>query len=127
MIQRESLCILAAVLVAATANPVLAGDTKHGEEVFVKCQRCHSLDPNAPQEDGPHLHGLFGRKAGSLETYKGYSEAMKASGVVWNEESLDTYLVKPKDFVPGTNMRFRALRKQEDRDDLITYLKEATK
>lgn len=109
------------------AGPALAGDAKRGEEIYVKCERCHSLDPTGSQEEGPHLHGLFGRTAGSLESYPGYSDAMKASGVVWNEETLDAYLLKPKEFVPGTNMRFRTLSKDEDRGDLIAYLKEATK
>ncbi len=109
------------------ASPAWAGDVEKGKQVFVKCERCHSLDPNGPQEDGPHLHGIFGREAGSVETFTGYSEAMKASGVVWTEETLDLYIAKPKAFMEGTNMRFRAMSKEEDRQDLIAYLREATK
>ena len=126
MTQTWMISCLTAVAISIIASPLLAGDAKRGEEVFVKCQRCHSLDPNGSQEDGPHLDKIFGRKAGSIENYEGYSEAMKASGVVWTEETLDAYLVKPKAFIPGTTMRFRKLRKEQDRVDLITYLKEAT-
>jgi cytochrome c len=108
-------------------SPAWAGDAEKGKQVFVKCERCHSLDPNGPQEDGPHLHGIFGRKAGSVETFTGYSEAMKASDVVWTEETLDAYIEKPKAFMEGTNMRFRTLRDEQDRQDLIAFLREATK
>jgi len=113
-------------LAIATA-PARAGDAKNGEQVFVKCQRCHSLDANGPQEEGPTLNGIFGRKAGTVESYTGYSEALKSSGVVWTEETLDEYLKKPKAFIKGTTMRFRKLSKEQDRQDLIAYLREATK
>lgn len=112
--------------IALAAAPASAGDPEKGRQVFVKCERCHSLDPNGSQEDGPHLYGIFGRKAGSLESYTGYSEAMKASDVVWDEETLDAYIEKPKAFIKGTNMRFRTLGKEEDRQDLIAYLKANT-
>ena len=117
---------LLSLSLALAAAPASAGDPENGRQVFVKCERCHSLDPNGSQEDGPHLYGIFGRKAGSLESYTGYSEAMKASDVVWDEETLDAYIEKPKAFIEGTNMRFRTLRKKEDRQDLIAYLKENT-
>lgn len=120
-----SILVLALGLLIA-ASPAWAGDAEKGKQVFVKCERCHSLDADGPQEDGPHLHGVFGRKAGTVETYSGYSEAMKASDVVWTEETLDAYIKKPKAFIKGTNMRFRTLRKEEDRQDLIAYLREAT-
>jgi cytochrome c len=112
---------------ALLISPASAGDVALGEELYVKCVRCHSLDPAGSQEEGPHLHQVFGRTAGSLETYPGYSDAMKASGVIWDEASLDEYLTKPKDFIPGTNMRFRQMKKEEDRANLIAYLREATK
>ena len=107
--------------------PASAGDAKSGEQVFVKCQRCHSLDANGPQEEGPTLKGIFGRKAGTVESYVGYSEALKSSGVIWTEETLDEYLKNPKAFIKGTTMRFRKLGKEQDRQDLIAYLREATK
>ena len=72
---------------------------------------------------------LFDRKAGSVEGYK-YSTAMKAKGeegLVWNAETLNTYLTKPKDFVPKTKMAFPGLKKEKDRTNLIGYLEKATK
>jgi cytochrome c len=113
--------------ILSVTTPASAEDAKNGEQVFVKCQRCHSLDANGPQEEGPTLNGIFGRKAGTVESYAGYSEALKSSGVIWTEETLDEYLKNPKAFIKGTNMRFRKLGKEQDRQDLIAYLREATK
>jgi cytochrome c len=118
--------LLLSLGILIAASPARAGDPEKGRQVFVKCERCHSLDPSGPQEDGPHLHNIFGRKAGSVESYTGYSEAMKASGVVWTEETLDLYIAKPKAFMEGTNMRFRSMRKEQDRQDLIAFLRENT-
>lgn len=118
--------LLVSLGILVAASPAVAGDPEKGRQVYVKCERCHSLDPDGPQEDGPHLHGIFGRKAGSVETYTGYSEAMKASDVVWTEETLNAYIEKPKAFMKGTNMRFRTLRDEQDRLDLIAFLRENT-
>jgi cytochrome c len=51
---------------------------------------------------------------------------MKESGIVWDDASLDEYLASPRELVPGTKMAFAGLRKEEERDDVIAYLKEAT-
>ena len=72
---------------------------------------------------GPHLVNLFGREAGSLESYKKYSKAIKTSGIVWNEETLDGFLAKPKSYLKGTKMAFAGLKKEEDRANIIAYLK----
>ena len=47
-------------------------------------------------------------------------------GVVWNAESLDTYLINPKKYIPGTKMVFAGLKKEKERKALIAYIKEAT-
>ncbi len=75
---------------------------------------------------GPSLAGVFGRNAGTAEGFDRYSSAMKDSGVVWSEESLDAYLADPKGYIPGNKMAFRGLRDEEDREDLIAYLKQET-
>jgi cytochrome c len=92
--------------------------------VFNKCKTCHSFDPGK-KKIGPHLQGIIGRKAGSVEGYK-YSKAMKAADIVWDEANLDKYLTKPKAFVKGTKMSFAGLKKEAQRQDLIAYLKEAS-
>ena len=74
---------------------------------------------------GPHLKNVIGRTAGTLEKYR-YSPAMKKKGkegLIWNDESLDKYLEKPRKFVKGTKMIFPGLKKEADRKNLIAYLK----
>lgn len=118
--------VLTTVLLAAFAvAPAFAeGDTKAGKKVFNKCKSCHALKAGK-KKIGPHLEGIIGRTAGTIENFK-YSKAMKDSGVVWTDENIDAYLKKPKDFMPGNKMTFVGLKKEKQRMDLIAYLKEAT-
>ena len=98
-----------------------AADPVKGKKVFKKCVACHSLQ-EGKNKMGPPLNNLLGRKAGSVEGYK-YSKAMKNSGVVWDEESLDKFLTKPRKFIPKTKMSFRGIKKKSLRDDLISFFK----
>lgn len=118
---------LGAALVAfgLAVSPAFAeGDAAKGKKVFNKCKSCHVADEEK-NKIGPHLVNLFGRAAGSLEGYK-YSDAMKSSGLVWDDETLAQYLAKPRDFVPGTKMAFAGLKKQDQVEDLLAYLKDVT-
>lgn len=98
-----------------------AGDIAKGEKVFKKCKACHVVDKEK-NKTGPHLVGLFGREAGSVESFKKYSKAMKASGIVWNAETLDGYLTNPRKYLKGTKMAFAGLKKEKDRQNIIAYL-----
>ena len=110
-----------------SATPALAsGDVAAGEKVFKKWKACHVVDAEK-HKTGPHLVNIMGRAAGSADGYKKYSKAMKSSGIVWNEETLDGYLEKPKAYVKGTRMAFAGLRKEEDRANVIAYLKSYSK
>jgi cytochrome c len=104
----------------------LAADPAQGEQVFKKCERCHTLNAGGAQQEGPNLHGIFGRKAGTAPGWT-FSDAMKASNIIWTRETMDAYLAKPKEFMPDTTMNFAGLRKPEDRDAVISYLEQATK
>lgn len=125
----QTLCTTLAIAVIGAflnASPSLAdGDAKSGKKVFNKCRACHVADQEK-NKVGPHLVGLFDRKAGSVDGFS-YSDAMRESGIVWTEETLTSYLEKPKKFVPGTKMIFTGIRKPEQVSDLIAYLKEVTK
>jgi len=99
-----------------------AGDPAAGEKLYVRCQGCHSIETNRV---GPRHQGLFGRAAGSLEDYN-YSETMRASGVVWDETTLDKFLTAPREFIKGTKMPFAGMKDEQERADLIAYLKAAT-
>jgi cytochrome c2 len=117
--------IVSLAVILASGGASAAGDAKKGKRVFNKCKACHSLAAGK-KRIGPSLHGVFGMTSGSVPKFK-YSKAMKKAKIVWSEETLDTFLTKPKKMVKGTKMSFRGLKKKKDRDNLIAYLKEATK
>lgn len=125
MSTRFSLATVIAGVVLFGSHAALAdGDAAAGEKVFRKCKACHSVEAGK-NKVGPSLHGVIGRDAGTEEGFK-YSDAMKESGIVWDEETLDAYLKKPKELVPGTRMAFPGLKDEQDRLDVIAYLKEAS-
>jgi cytochrome c2 len=101
-----------------------AGDAEKGKVVFEKCAACHSLEPGK-NDNAPSLAGIFGRKAAS-EDFR-YSAAMKRSDVTWDEKSLDSFLEDPQGFIPGNRMPFEGLKDQTDRENLLEYLKTASK
>ena len=108
---------------ALSTTPALAsGDVAAGEKVFKKCKACHVVKKEQ-NRTGPHLINLLGRTAGSIEGFKKYSKAMKNSGIVWDEETLDGYLKAPKKYLKGTRMAFAGLKKDADRANVIAYLK----
>ena len=117
---------LTVTLVLAAGGALAEGDGARGERLFnQQCKACHTLDKGGHNLVGPNLHGLFGRKAGSAD-YQ-YSEAMKKSGIVWDETTLTEYLKEPKGKVPGTKMVFNGVKQAPQLADLVAYLKEATK
>ena len=111
-----------ALLLAGGAVAYAEGDPAKGEQVYHRCQGCHSIDRN---RIGPMHKGLFGRPAGSVPGFD-YSAAMKNSGIVWTAATLDLFLQGPRQMVPGTKMTFVGVPKAQDRADLIAYLEVAT-
>ena len=98
---------------------------QRGAKVFAKCRACHTLDENGRNKVGPNLWGLYGSETASKDGYA-YSKAMRSANIIWDETSLDAYLKRPADFMPGNKMSFIGLKKQEDRDAVQAYLKEKT-
>lgn len=91
-----------------------------------KCSVCHTLDPDSANRAGPTLHGVFGRKAGTLPGYD-YSEALKASSIVWNAETISRLFDDGPDImVPGTKMPVQRLKSIERRAELVEFLRVAT-
>ncbi len=118
---------LAAVLLLAGMGSALAqdGDVEKGEKVFKKCKACHTVGEGAKNKVGPLLNGIVGRAWGTIEGFK-YSKDLLAQaeeGKVWDDATLDAYLKKPKDVIPKGKMAFPGLKKDEDRVNVIAYLK----
>ncbi|MBT3070338.1 cytochrome c family protein [Rhodomicrobium sp. Az07] len=109
----------AALVWSATAYA--AGDPVKGEKVFKQCKICHQVGPNAKPGIGPVQNNVVGSKAASRPGFN-YSEAMKNSGLTWDEATLDKYLENPRGVVPGTKMVFVGLKNPQDRADVIAYL-----
>ena len=103
----------------ATAD-VAAGETSIG-----KCKQCHTLNKGEPNKIGPNLYGTVGGPLGHMEGFK-YSKGLldkKTEGLTWTFENLDHFLFAPKAFVPGTAMGFAGLKKDDERTNVVAYLR----
>ena len=109
-----------AAVVAVSAPTASAGDAASGAKLFAQCRVCHSVEPGK-NGLGPSMHGVVGRKAGTLAGFN-YSPAMKASGFVWSDAKLNDYLRAPMKSVPGTKMAFAGIADDKRRADVIAYL-----
>ena len=123
----------AAILMVTLAGPLLAasanaetGNTNRGQRVFGTCAACHSLEPNRNMS-GPSLAELWNRKAGTLSSFPRYSAALKSSGIVWNDKMLDEWLKDPQHLVPGNTMTFQGMPNDQQRADLLAFLKDVTR
>ena len=99
------------------------GNIDDGKKVFKQCAACHSISKGGSNKIGPALWGVIGRKAGAVDDYK-YSKAMSELGKNWNFTSMNSFLIKPKDYVTGTKMAYAGLKKEKDRASIILYLNE---
>jgi cytochrome c2 len=117
--------VLAATLALTTAAHAQQGDAARGEQKFVECAACHSVDKGV-NNVGPTLAGVFGRQAGALAEFR-YSAAMRKSGITWTPQTLDEYLADPQKRIPANRMPYAGLTDAAARADLIAYLQKATK
>ena len=102
------------------------GDAARGQRLFnQQCRACHTLDKGGASTTGPNLHGVFGRKAGTVQGFA-FSEAMINSQIVWNDKTMADYCADPRNMVPGTSMVFNGVKQMGQLADLVAYLKQAT-
>ena len=109
-----------ALLLAAMRVAFADGDTARGERRFEECVACHALE-KGKESVGPDLHGVFGRKAGEGGGFR-YSPALRRSGIVWSEQTIDTFIADPQAVIPGNRMPFAGMPEASARADLIAYL-----
>tara|TARA_B100000575_G_C22580096_1_gene365798 strand:+ start:41 stop:361 length:321 start_codon:yes stop_codon:yes gene_type:complete len=103
----------------------MSGDSKKGAKLFkTKCAQCHTISPDGQSKQGPPLWNLMGRVSGTSSAFGAYSDSLKNANVEWNNESLHSFLINPKKYIKGTKMNFAGLKKESDRNDLISYLED---
>ena len=120
---KHRMMALAAALLLPAA-PAVAQTA--GERLFnQQCKQCHTVEKGAAHGLGPNLHGMFDRKAGSVEGFKA-SDAMKASGISWDDTTLAEYLRDPKGRVPGTTMVHAGIKRPDQLSQLVEHLRKAT-
>lgn len=101
------------------------GDAERGRVLFSQCAGCHQVGTGARNRVGPHLNGIFGRKAAAIDGFsysKGINRAA-SDGLIWDLIRLDAYLENPKALVSGTRMNYRGLKDAQDRHDVLAYLR----
>jgi len=109
----------------AGGDGIPTGDITKGAKLFkAKCAQCHTCEPGGSSKQGPALHGIIGRPAGSL-AYD-FTNAIKDSKIVWNGEHLFKFMLAPKKYVPGTKMVFAGLKKEQERADIVAYINKAS-
>jgi cytochrome c len=115
--------LLVPIVLILSAGSALAQSAERGERTFnQQCKACHTVEKGGSSPIGPNLFGVVGRKAGTLDGYS-YSEAMKKSGITWDDASLGDYLKDPKAKVPQGKMAFAGLRQAAALGDVVAYLK----
>lgn len=105
---------------------VAAADLAKGEAFAKRCIACHALEEGGASKVGPPLWGVVGRPVASVPDFA-YSDAMVAfsegGAKVWDYETLNVYLADPRGVVPGTKMVFPGVKSEDDRANLVAYLR----
>ena len=94
-----------------------------GEKLFKKCSACHSYEKGGANKVGPNLWNIINRPKASIQDFT-YSKALAEFSGNWGYEELNQFLFKPKEYIQGTKMNFSGLKKEEDRADLLLFLRE---
>jgi len=109
------------LLAVGATGAAYAQDAVHGKQVYWSCAYCHGVTgQNGPV--GPKLVGVIGRQAGTLTGFP-YSDAMKGSGLIWDEATLGAFVANPSQMVQGTRMVFPGLSNPTDAADVVSYIK----
>lgn len=128
-VRLPAICSFLAVLVLASTSVVAdKPNWRDGRKVFKQCSSCHTFKAG-DHRFGPSLSGFYGRQAATAPNFP-YSDAMKAKGsegLVWEAKTLDPFLTSPKAFIPDTKMSYKGLSSEQDRRNVIAYIKRRSK
>lgn len=106
---------------AQTVEPAVNTAEPSRPAAFAQCATCHSVEPGK-HGVGPSLANIMGTKAGDIPGFN-FSPALKQSGLVWDDATLDQWLTSPRKLVPGTRMAFAGMSNPAQRKEAIAYLK----
>ncbi|VAX11385.1 hypothetical protein MNBD_GAMMA25-1599 [hydrothermal vent metagenome] len=124
---KESLAYYTPILTTEFKQMLRQADIDAGAEFFNrKCSTCHDHKQGGIHNKGPLLWNVFGRKAGSVSAFD-YSPAMKATTHTWNYATLNYYLTRTDRAVPGRSMNFRGIRNEQQRANLLAYLRRSNR
>ena len=117
--------VLLGALMAFASAPATAKEeaSEEGKVAFNNaCRTCHSFKPD-DNRLGPTLHGIVGRKSGSIDGFQ-FSSAMQSAGITWDESSLDKFIANPEQVVHGNAMKpYGGIADASERSKIVDYLK----
>jgi len=126
MFRQNPLVVLAtflsgfALVVVASSFSIRSDEAQPDAALFQRrCGGCHSLDRD---KEGPRLQGVYGRTAGTVDSFT-YSDALKKSKLVWNDDTLEKWLTDTEKLVPGNEMAFH-VENAAERRRIIAFLKQ---
>jgi cytochrome c len=94
-----------------------------GKSIAKQCQACHTFEKGGPNRVGPNLWDIVGNERGQGRGGFNFSSAMKSKGGTWTYDELNKFLTNPRGYIPGTAMTFAGLSREEQRADVIAYLR----
>lgn len=116
-----------ATLMTIAPAAALQAQAGPAPRAWLQCRACHTAKPGEANKVGPNLGKLFGARAGTLRPNFAYSPALKGSGLVWSEKSLDAWLANPATTVRGNRMAFPGIANAAERQALIAWLRKETR
>ena len=111
-----------AAAVIPMGTMMASADPSAGEQVFKKCQTCHTITPGGANGIGPNLHAVLGDAIAAGRGGYAFSDALKSVGGKWGFENMNAWLISPRAFAPGTKMSFAGLSDPADRANVIAYI-----
>jgi len=109
------------------ADPFAGLEGGRGAEIFRACAACHTLGPDGGERAGPTLHGVIGRRIGSLPGYA-YSPGFAGRDITWSKQTIARlFELGPAAFTPGTKMPEQRVTSPEDRAALVDFIEAASR